>query len=58
MAGRCNSSSIEEQWSELIEELFALQHDQGADGKLKPAMVRLSTEAVKLFADYVDVNRC
>ena len=34
-------------------ELFAFQHDQGADGNLKPALIRLSDESRELLAESV-----
>lgn len=45
---------IEDRWSTLLGELFALQHDTGADGKPKSALVKLSDDAQALYRDFVN----
>ena len=49
-------SRLEEQWADLIGELFALQHDQGADGRYKSALVKLSDDARGLYREYVNTT--
>lgn len=47
---------VEDSWSTLLDELFSLQHDTGADGKQKSALVRLSHDAQALFREFVNQN--
>lgn len=49
-------SRLEEQWSDLISKLFAFQHDQGADGRYKSALVKLSDDARGLYREYVNTT--
>ena len=47
---------LEEQWADLVTELFAFQHDDSTDGRPKAALVRLSDDARGLFRDYVNTT--
>ena len=48
--------AMENQWSDVVRELFAFQHDQDADGRSKPALIRLSDDARGLYRDYVNAT--
>ena len=47
---------LEEQWADLVTELFAFQHADSSDGRPKAALVRLSDDARGLFRDYVNTT--
>jgi hypothetical protein len=47
-------SRVEQQWSDLIRDLFELKHDSGSDGKPMSALVKLTDDARHLVAKYVD----
>ena len=48
--------AMENRWADVVRELFLFQHDAGADGQIRPALIRLSDEARGLYRDYVNVT--
>lgn len=48
--------AMEDSWADVVTELCMFQHDTGANGQNRPALIRLSQTARGLFQDYVNVT--